>query len=408
MNYSEALTWLYSMQMHGIKPGLRNIRRLLKALHVNVNSDGEPWYVHVAGTNGKGSVCAMLDSMLRAAGRRTGLFTSPHLVDFRERIRHGGRMIPEPEVIARVSEIREITASWDPAPTFFEITTAIALGWFQDVGTEVAVLEAGMGGRFDATNVVKPSVSVITPIYLDHQKWLGETLPEIALEKAGIIKEGVPVISAWQRDEVLGIIGHIALHRDCPLHIVVSGIGGLELGLEGKHQRQNAALAIHTLQLTKLRVPDEAVINGLRDVRWPGRFQHLDDRTVLDGAHNPAGMRTLVQAWREKYGDEKPTLVLGVLADKDVRKICEAVLPIAARVIVVPLQNHRSCAASDLLAYCNEIAPEVSASAAVNTPEAMEEAKLAGGRILATGSLFLVGEALAHAQGLPTPFPSAQ
>ncbi len=408
MNYPDALTWLYGTQMHGIKLGLRNIRRLLKALHVHVDSEGEPWYVHVAGTNGKGSVCAMLDSMLRAAGRRTGLFTSPHLVDFRERIRHNGKMIPEPEVAARISQIRDIVSEWDHSPTFFEITTAIALGWFQDVGTEVAILETGMGGRFDATNVVKPAVSVITPIYLDHQQWLGSTLPEIALEKAGIIKQGVPVISAWQRDEVLGVIGHIALQREAPLHVVISPMGGLEIGLVGQHQRWNAALAVHTLQLTRLRVPDEAVVKGLRDVRWPGRFQQVDKQLVIDGAHNPAAARRLVETWREVHGDNRATLILGILADKDMRGICEALLPIASRVIAVPVRSDRTSTTDALVTLFMGLNPSVDCTTAPDLQTALQIARESSDRILVTGSLFLVGEALAIAENRPVPVASAQ
>jgi dihydrofolate synthase / folylpolyglutamate synthase len=408
MSYPDALAWLYGTQLHGIKLGLRNIRRLLKELRVQVNNEGEPWYVHVAGTNGKGSVCAMLDAILRAAGRRTGLFTSPHLVDFRERIKHNGKMIPEPEVTARIAQIRDLVAGWDQCPTFFEITTAIALGWFQDVGTEVAILETGMGGRFDATNVVKPAVSVITPIYLDHQEWLGQTLPEIALEKAGIIKQGVPVISAWQREEVLAIIGHIAMHRDAPLHLVISPMGGLEIGLAGKYQRWNAALAVHTLQLTRLRVPDEAVIAGLRDVRWPGRFEQVTPRLVIDGAHNPAAARCLAQTWREVYGEQRATVVFSALADKDISGMCRALLPIAARFVTVPVRNARSRTAEDLRIHCQNLAPEIPCTAAPDISSALKIAQESPEPVLVTGSLFLIGDAITHLQNLPSAEASAQ
>jgi dihydrofolate synthase/folylpolyglutamate synthase len=350
----------------------------------------------------------MLDSMLRAAGRRTGLFTSPHLLDFRERIRHNGKMIPEPELAVRLTEIRDIVSDWEHCPTFFEITTAIALGWFQDVGTEVAVLEAGMGGRFDATNVVTPAVSVITPIYLDHQQWLGDTLPEIAMEKAGIIKEGIPVISAWQRDEVLGVIAHIALHREAPLHLVISALGGLEIGLAGKYQRWNAALAVHTLQLTKLRVPDEAVVQGLRDVQWPGRFQRIGPRVVLDGAHNPAAARRLTETWCETFGSESATLILGVLADKDVRGMCEALLPIAERIVAVPVRSERTSTVEDLQQHFQSLAPGIPCAVAPDIGHALRLARQNGEKILVTGSLFLVGEALAHLENLPQPLNSAQ
>ncbi len=408
MTYPDALTWLYGTQTHGIKLGLRTIRRLLKELRVHTEGDGEPWYVHVAGTNGKGSVCAMLDSILRASGRRTGLFTSPHLVDFRERIRHNGVMIPEPEVAVRITDIRDIVARWEICPTFFEITTAIALGWFQDMGTEVAILEVGMGGRFDATNVITPAVSVITPIYLDHQEWLGKTLPEIAFEKAGIIKPGVPVICAWQRDEVLSVIGQIAMHRECPLNIVITPLGALEIGLAGRFQRWNAALAVHALQLTKLRVSDEAIVQGLRDVSWPGRFQSIGERIVLDGAHNPAAIRELALAWKELYGDERATVIVGILADKDVPGMCQALAPIAARVIVVPVRSDRSSTVQTVCERWRESGSDAPCSSAGDFASALAEAQKSGERILCTGSLFLVGEAIAFFENRPQPLASGQ
>ncbi|HEV3409005.1 MAG TPA: Mur ligase family protein, partial [Chthoniobacterales bacterium] len=203
MTYAEALGWLYGLQRFGIKLGLENIRRLLRALNVPAP---EQRVIHVAGTNGKGSVCAMIDSILQAAGYSSGLFTSPHLVTFRERIQVNGEMISEDEVAAGLTSIRETVREWDPHPTFFEIATALGLAHFKRAACEFIVLETGMGGRLDATNAVAPIVSVITPIDYDHEKWLGHTLPEIAAEKAGIIKSGVPVISAAQKEEAAAVI----------------------------------------------------------------------------------------------------------------------------------------------------------------------------------------------------------
>ncbi|HEX8077000.1 MAG TPA: Mur ligase family protein, partial [Chthoniobacterales bacterium] len=193
MTYAEALAWLYGTQRFGIKLGLENVQRLLRQLDVPRNDQR---IVHVAGTNGKGSVCAMIDSICRASGLRTGLFTSPHLVTYRERIRVDGEMIEKQQVARGLSELRETIRDWDPHPTFFEITTALALDHFKKENCEVIVLETGLGGRLDATNAITPVVSVITPIGYDHEKWLGHTLDAIASEKAGIIKRGVPVVSA--------------------------------------------------------------------------------------------------------------------------------------------------------------------------------------------------------------------
>src|SRR5262249_7692396 len=215
LNYKQVLAWLYGLQRFGIKLGLENTRRLLgeccsgvcvKRPAVAAASDFTPEVIHVAGTNGKGSVCAMIDSICRAQGYRTGLFISPHLVTFRERIRVNGEMISEDAVADGLTMIRDLIADWDPHPTVFEVTTALALKHFGHTKIEIAILETGLGGRLDATNAVQSNVSVITPIALDHEKWLGHTLPEIAGEKAGIIKPGVPVICAPQQPEAEEII----------------------------------------------------------------------------------------------------------------------------------------------------------------------------------------------------------
>src|SRR5207249_3930931 len=210
LSYKEALAWLYSLQRFGIKLGLENTQRLLdkccsgvcaKRPALAAASVSTPCVIHVAGTNGKGSVCAMIDSICRAANYRTGLFTSPHLVTFRERIRVNGEMISEDAVASGLTAIRDLVRKWDPHPTFFEITTALALKHFARGKLDIAILETGLGGRLDATNALRSNVAVITPIDLDHEKWLGKTIREIAGEKAGIIKEDTPVISAAQTAE---------------------------------------------------------------------------------------------------------------------------------------------------------------------------------------------------------------
>jgi dihydrofolate synthase/folylpolyglutamate synthase len=237
VKYTDAVNWLYHSELHGVKLGLSNTTRLVDALGVKLSGPGAPTFIHVAGTNGKGSVCAFLDSICRAAGKRTGLFTSPHLLTFRERIRINGEMIGEAETARCLTMIRQISADWKHQPTFFEITTALALRSFVENKAEIVVLETGMGGRLDATNVVTPAVSVITPIFLDHQQYLGNTLKEIALEKAGIIKPEVPVVSAWQREEVLQVLRHVAKTQSSTFHVVVTPIGVVTIGLVGQHQR---------------------------------------------------------------------------------------------------------------------------------------------------------------------------
>src|SRR5437870_11073841 len=241
LTYKEALAWLYSIQRFGIKLGLENIRRLLAELHVDLRGTR---VIHVAGTNGKGSVCAMIDSICRANGHRTGLFTSPHLVTFRERIRVNGKMISEDAVTGGLTTIRNLVADWDPHPTFFEVTTALALKHFAESKIDLVILETGLGGRLDATNAVQSNVSIITPIDFDHEEWLGNTLAEIAGEKAGIIKPGVPVVCAPQRPEAANVIRARAAESEAPLQFVTESYGHSPIALRGEYQKQNAAVAI--------------------------------------------------------------------------------------------------------------------------------------------------------------------
>ncbi len=392
MNFSEAVAWLYGTQVHGIRPGLETTWRLVNALGVD---PARMKFIHVAGTNGKGSVCAMLDSICRAAGLKTGLFTSPHLVTFRERVRVDGEMIGEAEVAERLTAIRDFSAGWEPAPTFFEITTALALAHFQQAGVHVVVFETGLGGRLDATNIVTPLVSVLTPIDFDHERWLGSTLAEIAAEKAGIIKPGVPIVSAPQPDAAAAVIRHIAFEQRAPLHEVREPVEHLAVGLDGSYQRWNAALTIRALEHSGLDVPPEAIARGLASVTWAGRFQRIDERIVLDGAHNPAAARCLARTWCEVFGDAKATLVIGVLQDKNLRGICETLLPIAVRVVAIAVQNPRSSSAREICEVARGIAPDFPINEAGDLQGAIEAAKAFREPILVAGSLFLVGEMLA-------------
>src|SRR5262249_42866624 len=216
-----------------------------------------------AGTNGKGSVCAMIDSICRAQGYRTGLFISPHLVTFRERIRVNGEMISEDAVADGLTMIRDLIADWDPHPTFFEVTTALALKHFDDTKIDIAILETGLGGRLDATNAVQSNVSVITPIALDHENWLGHTLPEIASEKAGIIKLGVPVVSALQQPETEKIIRARAAECGSPVQFINETYKRSSVALRGEYQKQNAALAIAAIHAANIQLGEKAIVRGL-------------------------------------------------------------------------------------------------------------------------------------------------
>jgi dihydrofolate synthase / folylpolyglutamate synthase len=418
VNYSEALAWLYSLQRFGIKLGLENIRRLIAELNLGLGSarasravsdappetSGEPRIIHVAGTNGKGSVCAMLDSICRAQGYCTALFTSPHLVTFRERIRVNGKMISEEAVANGLTKIRELVHGWDPHPTFFEIATALALKYFVDARLDVVILETGLGGRLDATNAVQSSVSVITSIDLDHEKWLGDSLEKIAAEKAGIIKPKVPVVSAPQKKEVALVLRNRAADCESPIEFITEPHEQHPIALCGVYQKQNAALAIAAIHAAKIDIDDPAIAQGLATVDWPARFQKWDERTIIDGAHNPAAVHVLVQTWREVFGGQRATLVLAILSDKDFQGICEALAPISDSVLLPKIRSDRAAPPEELAQVFSTITPSLPYSITPSLAEALELARAKPNPILLTGSLHFAGEALAHLRGEPAAF----
>ncbi len=403
MNYADALAWLYGTQTFGIKLGLDNTRRLLAAA-------GDPQkrlnFLHVAGTNGKGSTCAMMDAILRAAGHRTGLYTSPHLVDFRERIRLDGAMIPEDAVAGGLTLLRGAAESWDHAPTFFELATVLAAWWFAREGADYVVWETGMGGRLDATNAVTPEVAVITPIGMDHQKWLGESLAQIAGEKAGIIKTGVPTVSAPQPPEVRTVLEARAAEAGVPLAFVAGPWPGDLPGLPGSHQRWNAALACGALRAAGVQVNAENESEGLRRVVWPGRFQRVTENLVIDGAHNPEAIGTLVTTWREVFGDGRASLVFGALRDKDAGQLLHRLRAIADEVWLVPVSSARGSSTAELRPAAD--AAGFVAAHEVSVTESLTAARAAGRPVLVAGSLFLAGEVLALLEGAPSPQATAQ
>jgi len=402
VTYGEALAWLYGTQRFGIKLGLENIQQLLRQL--DVPSKGQR-IIHVAGTNGKASVCAMIDSICRAHGYRTGLFTSPHLVTYRERIRVDGQMIEPEEVAAGLTAIRDDVAGWDPHPTFFEITTALALDHFKKSSCEIIVLETGLGGRLDATNALMPVVSVITPIGYDHQKWLGNTLEEIAGEKAGIIKPGVPVVSARQERAAENVIRTRAAECDTSLEFAATMSTVIDrrynVGLVGEHQKENAALAIAAVRAGQIDVSDDAIARGLANVEWPARFQRWDERIVIDGAHNPAGAEILAKTWRKEFGDQRATIILAMLQDKDTEGIWRALAPIASRVLLPRIRAQRALSPEETAAIITSITPSLPYSITESFGEALASARAASDPILITGSLHFAGEALAELGGDP-------
>jgi dihydrofolate synthase/folylpolyglutamate synthase len=419
LNYDEAITWLYSLENMGIKLGLDRMRKLLRVL-------GDPQdgfrSVHVAGTNGKGSVSAMCASIFQEAGYRTGLFTSPHLVDFEERIQVDGERIGPNEVASICEEIREIIDS-ERFPegrqmTFFEVTTAMAFIHFVRRNVKISVIEVGMGGRLDATNVITPDCTVITRIGLEHVQYLGDTIAKIAYEKAGILKEGVTVIMAEQTEEGLRVIDAVARDRGSPLLMVGRdveyrlkgcGLDGVELHLHsinrdvtlpllGSYQAENAAMACEcALEVRNrgLEVKESDIAIGLSKVHWPGRLEVVarDPVMIIDVTHNPDGANAVA---KELRGMKKAGLVmvLGVLSDKDLRGICREFGPLANKAVATSPRTKRAFPADTVAKALYEFTDDVTIETDVGG--AIERALMLAHPddiVLVTGSLYTAGEA---------------
>jgi dihydrofolate synthase / folylpolyglutamate synthase len=383
----DTLSWLYGTQTRGIKLGLAGIQALTEVLG---NPQHSLRFVHVAGTNGKGSVCAMLESICRAQGLKTGLFTSPHLVRYNERIQVNRHSIPDDDLIRGINEIRALISEHNLNPSFFEITTALAFLHFLKSEVDIVLLETGLGGRLDSTNIVTPLVSVLTSIDLDHQRILGNSLAEIAQEKAGIIKQGVPVVSAPQSAEVRKVFESFAQRLRTRVRYAEFPATPFRVALAGSRQQLNAAVAVDALSQTKLAISPQAIAKGLATVFWPGRFQHVGPNLILDGAHNPAASWQLVQTWKECHRGTTPTVIFGGLKDKNLSQMLEALSQIAARFFLVPVQNDRSASPSDLNAP-----DHLPTTVYSGVKAAIDRARALRDPILVTGSLYLVGEALA-------------
>ena len=397
MTYAEAIQFLYSLQMFGANFGLEPTRRLAALAG---NPQENLCFIHVAGTNGKGSTCAMLESIYRAAGLRVGLFTSPHLVSFRERLQVNRQLIPEAEVSRLAGELR--TANQQNKATLFEFATVMALKYFSEQKCDLVVWETGLGGRLDATNIVTPLASVITNIALDHTQWLGDTLGKIAAEKAGIIKPGVPVVTTVTQPEVCAVIERVAKSSNAPLTRVPPSSNchlPASVPLHGEHQKLNAALALATVEVLQRQIPITAadVCAGLAAVNWPGRLQLIQkpngQRILLDGAHNEAGAETLRAALEKDFSGLRPVLIFGALADKSWRDICRILAPLPAKTCTVPVASERTAKAQELADDFRAANPAVPAVAFDNLAAALN-ASQDEPFIIITGSLYLIGEAL--------------
>lgn len=403
MTYDEAIKFLYSLQMFGTKLGLDNAFKLAALAG---NPQKKLRFIHVAGTNGKGSTCAMLESIYRTAGLKTGLFTSPHLVSFGERIQVNRVPIKEADVARLLAELLPLLAKFPKAthPTFFEVVTVMALKYFAEKKCDLVIWETGLGGRLDATNIVTPLASVITNIQWDHQAWLGDTLAKIAAEKAGIIKPGAPVISAVDDPGAFRVLFETARKNKSPFWLITwtqadfPPLRGLKLPLLGEHQWLNAAVATYTVKALrkKIRVSDEQIRAGLSHVRWPGRMQvarRKGQKILLDGAHNIGGAEALRIALRTYFPDEPVTLVLGILQDKDCGRICEMLAPLAGHIVTLPVSSRRAASAASLAQCCRAANPRAKVVAADSLKEALQEIAKDAFVVIA-GSLYLVGEAM--------------
>jgi dihydrofolate synthase/folylpolyglutamate synthase len=398
MRYAEAIQFLYGLQLFGANFGLARVQKLASLAG---NPQGKLRFIHVAGTNGKGSTCAILESIYRAAGLRVGLFTSPHLVSFRERIQINRQLISEAEIVRLVAEIQPLLKQFsaDNHPTMFEVVTVMALKFFTEQKCDLVIWETGLGGRLDATNIVTPLASVITNIGFDHTEWLGDTLEKIAAEKAGIIKPGVPVVTTETNPEPLAVIEKTALEKNAPRTKVNSEFRNQKpVGFLGDHQKQNAALALTTVEVLQKQIPvSEAQIKtGLQNVNWPGRLQLVErggQKILLDGAHNVAGAETLRATLTKDFAGSRPVFIFGALADKNWPDICRVLAPLAAKIITVPVASKRTATAEDLANGFRSFDPKLSVCAKADLTAAINASKDEP-FVVITGSLYLVGEAL--------------
>lgn len=439
--YAKALHFLAERTKFGINLGLQRIEKLL-ALLGNPHRQGAPKYIHVGGTNGKGSVSIMLAEILQACGYKTGLFTSPHLHSYRERFRLNGQPLSKAELVHQLAIIQpfldQMAAAGEEAPTEFEISTALALHYFTEQQADWAVIEVGMGGEIDSTNVIQPELAVITNVAMDHMAYLGETVAEIAAVKAGIIKPGVPTLTAAQNQAALAVLQKRAAVKDTsleqlgrdfaylPRKVAESGqifdwqklavnnsdennlvYADLSIQLLGEHQLANASLAVAAA--AKLDLPEAAVRQGLAAARWPGRLEIVNPQplTVLDGAHNVAGMQALSAALQQYWPGRPIVAVLGMLADKERAEALRLLLPLVSRAVITKVPSPRAGDWQALAEICQEFA--VPCQLVESVPQAvaagrqiLQSDELNGEEplFLVTGSLYMLAEARAYLLGI--------
>ena len=414
MTYEEALSYIHSICWKGSKLGLDRTRELLGKLD---DPQKELKFIHIAGTNGKGSTAAMLSSILEEAGYRVGLYTSPFINRFNERMQVNHQPIPDEELAALTEYVRPHADAMADSPTEFELITALAMVWFARQKCDIVVLEVGMGGELDSTNIIDvPEAAVIAAMGLDHVKELGPTMADIARAKAGIIKEGGRVVSYGGNPEADEVIAAVCRARNASLRqpdfsaivpgdfslegqtFSYKGWRGLRIPLVGAYQMNNAAVVLETVEVLRQRgwsVSDEAVRQGLADTRWPARFEVLrrDPVFIVDGGHNPHGIRATAESLSRLFPGRKITFVTGVMADKDVEHILGLIVPLADQFFTVRPDNPRAMDAGELAARIEAMGAKATACASVQDGvDRAIQAEGPHGVACALGSLYMSGE----------------
>ena len=418
LTFEEAMRLIHATQRFGSRFGLESIRALLERLN---KPQDKLKYVHVAGTNGKGSVCAYLTAMLRAAGLKVGLYISPFIQRFTERIQVNGEEISE-EAIARITTqikaaITDMEAAGLPSPTEFDLVTAMGFAYFAEQGCDIVVLEVGLGGRLDSTNIIKaPEAAVITRLGYDHTEVLGNTLEKIASEKAGIIKPGCDVVLYPQPPEAETVFEEVCTERSARLHKIdlsgmrltefglwgqrftYTGFGEYQISLLGEHQLGNAALALHTTRLLQGKgfpVTEEAIQNGLLSARWPGRMElvHINPFVLIDGAHNTQGAAALKRGLQQYFPGKPIIFLVGVLSDKDYGDMMREIAPLDVRFLTIAPESPRALPAEALAVHLSQYGKPVQAYAKLEDAIA-EGLSLCGEDdvLCAFGSLYYIGK----------------
>jgi len=419
MTYEQALSYIGTVSARGSKPGLERITALMNGLG---NVQDKLKFVHIAGTNGKGSTSCMLSSILQQAGYKTGLFISPFIIRFNERMQINGRHIPDDTLTEIVERVSVVADAMEDAPTEFELITAAAFVWFAEENCDIVVLETGLGGRLDATNIIKKNeCAVITNIGLDHTDYLGNTVEEISYEKACIIKEGCPVVcypGQWEAKEVIGKYAFTHFDTPCryfqPVFETIESLSAdftgqrfklsyapeeYRINLLGAHQLRNAALVLETVKVLRIQgweIPEAAVTDGLAAAKWPARFELLceDPVVFVDGAHNMQGVESLQKAVQDYLPERRVVCLTGVLADKDWQEMMGVLRSFAAEFVTVTPDSPRALTNTALAEYLQE--QGCMAKAAENVHEGMDlalaRAKVSDSVVVACGSLYMASE----------------